>query len=323
MPKTKKEACELCCDPLEKGQETLKCEGDCGCTVHRYCAGVTRRGFEELAKSNTPFVCQWCHFKTTHAIIQQLQSEVASLKLELAEAKALAVSAKQAPPITKTFASATTSRLPGQPSSSRQRPTRRDTGGRRQLQQSRSRRSNEAASPTDSETNHQNRAASSPIASGNHRTARRVRVEGVRRVWNTYIHASSKTIENAISRFCGNADGLQIRRKTRTNNRTGKLNWWFVVHAEENMLCELESKWENLQTQTSWVLEHCTKPYDDANTDTASTTNSNSDGASTNTLAEPGNSSKKNCASADPNKQQQSHVDESSTQAEEESHESD
>ena len=49
---------------------------------------------------------------------------------------------------------------------------------------------------------------------------------------------------------------------TRTNDRTGKLNWWFVVYGEESTLCELERKWEPLQTQTSWALEKCTKPSD-------------------------------------------------------------
>ena len=74
-----------------------------------------------------------------------------------------------------------------------------------------------------------------------------------------YIHASTKSIKNAVSRFC-KLEGLRIRRKTRTNDRTGKLNWWFVVYGEESTLCELERKWDPLQTQTSWVLEKCTKP---------------------------------------------------------------
>jgi hypothetical protein len=47
--------------------------------------------FEKLSKSSTPYVCEWCSLKTTQSIIQQLQSEIVSLKLELAEAKALAV----------------------------------------------------------------------------------------------------------------------------------------------------------------------------------------------------------------------------------------
>ena len=85
---------DLCCDSLEKSQEILKCEGDCGCTVHRYCAGVTKRHYEDLTKGSTPFVCQWCNLKLARTTIQQLQSEVASLKLELVEAKAAATTSK-------------------------------------------------------------------------------------------------------------------------------------------------------------------------------------------------------------------------------------
>ena len=105
MPgKNKKPTCDLCCDSLDKGQEILKCEGDCGCTVHRYCAGVTRRHFEQLDKGSIPFA-NGARSKR-HTIIQQLQSEVATLKLELAEAKTLAARPSATPPQTHSYASA-------------------------------------------------------------------------------------------------------------------------------------------------------------------------------------------------------------------------
>ena len=34
-------------------------------------------------------------------------------------------------------------------------------------------------------------------------------------------------------------------------------------HGDESILCELENSWDALQTQTSWVLELCTKPASD------------------------------------------------------------
>ena len=58
MPR-KKPACELCCDAIEKDHDTLQCKGECGSTVHRYCAGVTKRHFEELSKGSLTFACQW------------------------------------------------------------------------------------------------------------------------------------------------------------------------------------------------------------------------------------------------------------------------
>ena len=125
--KNKKPTCDLCCDSLEKQHEihVLTCEGDCGCTVHRYCTGVTKRHYEDLTKDSSPFVCQWCSLKLSHAIIQQLQSKVASLKLELVEAKASITKQSQALYLVSqaeknTYASAATQ----QPSQSSQSPGR-------------------------------------------------------------------------------------------------------------------------------------------------------------------------------------------------------
>ena len=94
-------------------------------------------------------------------------------------------------------------------------------------------------------------------------------MEGARRIWNTYIHATTKTIKNAISRFC-NIEGLKIKRKIRMNNRTGKNVWWFIVHGDESTLRELDSKWECLHAQASWELQPCTKPAVDGDTTEAS-----------------------------------------------------
>ena len=41
---------------------------------------------------------------------------------------------------------------------------------------------------------------------------------------------------------------------------TGKISCWFVIHADEAVLCELNSKWESVNLQTSWQLQTCLKP---------------------------------------------------------------
>lgn len=43
---------------------------------------------------------------------------------------------------------------------------------------------------------------------------------------------------------------------------SGKTSWWFVVHADEPVLRELDEKWESLSTQTSWILKPCSKHAD-------------------------------------------------------------
>ena len=36
--------------------------------------------------------------------------------------------------------------------------------------------------------------------------------------------------------------------------------WWFVVHAPENVLLDLDNVWGQLQLQTGWKSEPCYKP---------------------------------------------------------------
>ena len=33
--------------------------------------------------------------------------------------------------------------------------------------------------------------------------------------------------------------------------------WWFVIRGAEDVLIELQDKWENIALQTSWKLEDC------------------------------------------------------------------
>ena len=71
-------------------------------------------------------------------------------------------------------------------------------------------------------------------------------------------HSTSKSVGNAISHFC-DISGLKISRKTRSTD-SGKTSKWFVIHADEAVLCELDTKWESVNLQTSWLLQSCSKP---------------------------------------------------------------
>ena len=226
---------------------------------------MTKRHYEDLTKGSTPFVCQWCNLKLARATIQQLQSEVASLKLELAEAKAAATTSKlQSSDSLAIHSYASAAAQPPRNQLDRSNSARGQRGAQRprasqQRGAQRSRTANTAA----------------PATSESASASAKVRVEGARRIWNTFIHATVKTVESAISRFC-KVDGLKIKRKLRTNHRTGKPSWWFVVHGEETKLVELESKWDNLHTQASWVLQPCYKPAADDNESSSATAGDNS-----------------------------------------------
>lgn len=269
MPKkstSSKPTCDLCCDTLEKEHETLKCEGECGSTVHRYCAGITKGQYDSFSDGHAgPFVCQWCSMKTTAAIIRQLQTEVASLRAELTTTKMELAEAKQrerSKP--QSYAAATAvgaaySLEPrrglhhGPPHSRKNRTAKRDL-----------------APANETPANVTTRSTSRSADSDTHQT--RVNVEGARKVWGTHPHATTKTVENAIARFCKPVQGLRIKRKTSTNENSGKVSWWFVIHADESVLCELDDKWNSVNMQTNWILKHCTKPATNVPTSPASRT---------------------------------------------------
>ena len=90
-------------------------------------------------------------------------------------------------------------------------------------------------------------------------------VSGVRRLWGTLKSASHFSVKYTIVKLAKveNVDCIQVKRKHETT-RTGKPKWWYVIHAEEDAILKpLETKWENVNIQTGWHLEPCTKPVED------------------------------------------------------------
>lgn len=93
-------------------------------------------------------------------------------------------------------------------------------------------------------------------AGSNHRT--KVQVKGARKIWGTMAESTVRFVKNIITRFCNVAPGgLYVKHKDRVTAATNKSVWWYVVHADEKVLCDLESKWEPIQLQLKWKLEHC------------------------------------------------------------------
>jgi hypothetical protein len=64
---------------------------------------------------------------------------------------------------------------------------------------------------------------------------------------------------------------LRIKRKTRRNGASGRITWWFVIHADEALLSELDEKWDSVHVQTSWTISQCTKPADTEEAPTSNT----------------------------------------------------
>ncbi len=78
--------CDLCLAAIVNNKDdALQCEGSCQLWFHRYCAGVSLSHFKSLANSSKPFVCLHCSQEHHQVVVNELKSEVASLKAEVAE----------------------------------------------------------------------------------------------------------------------------------------------------------------------------------------------------------------------------------------------
>lgn len=80
--------CGICGSAIHDGvDESIHCEGQCNRWMHRYCAGIPKRLFEELSASTNPFSCLYCTDSSNRYLIQNLTGEVAALKTEVAVLK--------------------------------------------------------------------------------------------------------------------------------------------------------------------------------------------------------------------------------------------
>ena len=69
----------------------------------------------------------------------------------------------------------------------------------------------------------------------------REKVVGARRVWGTLSMCSAGVVQGAIKRFCG-IESMLVKRKTKDMSN-GKHKWWSVLHDDEAILCDLDTKW--------------------------------------------------------------------------------
>ena len=103
--------------------------------------------------------------------------------------------------------------------------------------------------------------SSSTITHEKQKLISKVQVVGARRVWGTMKVTTTTSLKSTILKFCP-LTSLQIKRKTVLDVAGNVRRWWFVIHASENVLLDLEGRWDQLQFQTGWKLEPCFKPVD-------------------------------------------------------------
>ena len=95
------------------------------------------------------------------------------------------------------------------------------------------------------------------------RTKRRVKVVGARKVWGTLYTTTSLAVRNVISNIAKNStEQLVIKRKYKENPNSRKVSkWWFVIRGEENLLQQLQLKW---QAVSAWKLQDVVAYADDS-----------------------------------------------------------
>ena len=111
------------------------------------------------------------------------------------------------------------------------------------------------ASGENSNTRDTAHGESESVSNQNSANKIKVQVSGARRVWGTLRESTVRSVKSVISRLCNVNTGIRIKRKTRT--LSDKPQWWYVVHGDESVLSNLESRWDQVSVQTSCQLQPC------------------------------------------------------------------
>lgn len=254
--KEPKPECDLCCEDIT--QDALECEV-CLLHMHRYCAGLSRSHYQELLSKSTPFICTVCTQRSQKALIQQLQDEVSALRCELDKLRAASSNSAA----NKTALEALKDDVQQLKSSNYglSVTSRRFQPSYAEMTAPKSRKSQKQKQVTSGEPGAAlpTPESSSSDTAGTGTGKRKVQVVGAHRVWGTMKDSTVKSVKNVISRVCKIDGGLHVKRKTKDNPITNRTKWWFVIHADEHLLSELDAKWEQVKLQTLWKLEPCFK----------------------------------------------------------------
>ena len=296
------ESCPICCEVIVEanetleGQEALLCEGTCQKWLHRWCAGVHKENFRDLASSDKPFICPLCSLAEHRLLITTLLETVQSLKEEIKQLKGerlVQLSAKNSNSEAsyQVCSEAPFESLPtpqenkSEPWYNVTRKDKRDGKGRERNTKMRGNGSgvqstsisgasalNVAAIHERPTRKHpgprwlsvnslkpQKQTQSEPTAGQVEPKCPSEEVPGVRRVWGTMRNCSNRTVLTVLQRLSTVSEKVEIRRKFKKKG-DNRVQWWFLIRAEETVLQQLEQEWELVQTQTSWKLERCHKP---------------------------------------------------------------
>ena len=73
---------------------------------------------------------------------------------------------------------------------------------------------------------------------------------GACRIWGTMRTCTVSTVVNSIARLTNIGDSvLKVKRKFKMGTDGKVTRWWYVIHAEEACLQQLESEWQKVELQ--------------------------------------------------------------------------
>lgn len=82
--------CQICEDIIlestvsKEGHDSILCEGACAGWLHRWCAGLSKSGFNEVSKSKDKFLCVSCRLRESTKEVSDLRKRVEDLESKIA-----------------------------------------------------------------------------------------------------------------------------------------------------------------------------------------------------------------------------------------------
>ena len=239
-------ACDLCTDFISSPEDFLKCEGPCQQYMHRYCAGLTRTYYNELEASDEPFKCMPCSLKSQNQIVASLLTTIEELKTQVSDLQEKVTSSTD----TTDYCQDT---VAGMQNDVQQLQS--DLAKQRSLYSNIVKQSKKGANSA------QRKRVFRPTLPPKEKTQgnkTKVTVQGSRKLWGTRRSTNTATIISSFN-MIPNADpqlkGVTIKRKFKSNTRSSKQKWWFVIRSEESLLKSLDENWNYVKALTGWLLE--------------------------------------------------------------------
>jgi len=213
---------------------------------------VGQARFQKLTESTEPFLCPTCTSENQQKAIEELRGNVQALTTEILELKAAMAGLQK-------LSNSTAADLPTETGGGGSGETTAKTVGVGKLPwnvvASKGPKKGKGKYPArNANTPHvpkDNRPGSSipPCQLGNNDSSpqdtvpsTKVVLPGVRRIWGTMRACSVPTVTKSITHLTNLGGKLKVKRKYKTNDAGKTTRWWFVVHAQEGLLKQLEEQ---------------------------------------------------------------------------------